>query len=115
MEQTSRMFESRSKSEMEAASAQPIHNRLHAMALSELLDKRKSAKTREDVVRLAKEYGIDVGKLESLTRFVSSPSVEGGSAVRIVDKEGNESLTMKVCIFLVLFRWPRLMNRLHEQ
>jgi len=52
------------------------------------LDKRKSARTREDLEWLTKEYAIDVGKLESLTRFVTSPSIERGMEVRIVDKDG---------------------------
>ena len=90
------MFESRAQSEAEAASLRPVPNRLHGLALSDLLDKRKSVRTREDLERLAKEYAIDVGKLESLVRFVSSPSVERGTEVRIVDKDGNESVTMQV-------------------
>jgi len=98
MAETSRMFESRAQSEADAASLRPVHNRLHGLALSDLLDKRKSVRTPEDLERLAKEYAIDVGKLESLTRFVTSPSVEGRTEVRIVDKDGNESVTMQVWI-----------------
>ncbi|RDB24240.1 hypothetical protein Hypma_008771 [Hypsizygus marmoreus] len=90
--ETNRLFKSRSQSESEALSTQPIHNRLHAATLSELLDKRKSAKTQAEVERLAERYGIDVAKLQSLSRFVNSPSVHGASAVRTLEKDGEESI-----------------------
>ncbi|KAG5644989.1 hypothetical protein DXG03_007266 [Asterophora parasitica] len=93
--ETSRLFQSRTESEHEASSPLPVHNRLHAATLSELLDKRKGAKSVQDVERLANEYGIDASKLENLARFVTSPSVQSGSAVRTVEKDGEESVVMK--------------------
>ncbi|KAF8061530.1 hypothetical protein FPV67DRAFT_283858 [Lyophyllum atratum] len=86
------LFKSRTESELEAASPVPIRNRLHAATLSELLDKRKSAKSAQDVERLAEQYNIDVAKLEKLARFVNTPSIQSGTAVRIVEKDGEESL-----------------------
>ncbi|KAG6866102.1 hypothetical protein C0991_008854 [Blastosporella zonata] len=92
--ETTQLFKSRSESEHEASSTSPVHNRLHAASLTDLLDKRKSAKSIQDVERLAKQYGIDAAKLESLARFVSSPSVQSGSEIRTVEKEGGEESVM---------------------
>ncbi|KAF5387107.1 hypothetical protein D9615_001863 [Tricholomella constricta] len=92
--ETKQLFKSRLESEHEASSLLPVHNRLHAASLSELLDKQKAARSAQDVERLAKQYGIDVAKLENLTRFVTSPSVQGGTAVRTVEKDGEESVMM---------------------
>jgi crotonobetainyl-CoA:carnitine CoA-transferase CaiB-like acyl-CoA transferase len=52
--------------------------------LSELLEERKKAKTRVEVVRMAEKYGVEVEKLESVARFVSSPSVEGAAEGEVV-------------------------------
>jgi len=92
--ETHQLFKSRRESEHEAASPRPVHNRLHAATLSELLDKRKSAKSAQDVEQLAKQYDIDIAKLEKLARFVNTPSVQRGTAVRTVEKDGEESIVM---------------------
>jgi hypothetical protein len=56
---------------------------MSSSALSELLEARKSVNSREDIARLAGEYGIDVERLESVARFVSSPS----EIVHVSDEE----------------------------
>ncbi|KAG6872808.1 hypothetical protein C0995_006407 [Termitomyces sp. Mi166 len=94
-EETSQLFRSRVESENEASSTSPVHNRLHAAALSYLLDERKSARSTQDTERLVKQYGIDASKLENLARYVSSPSVQSGSEKRMVEKDGEESVTIQ--------------------
>lgn len=106
-----KLFKSRAQSEYEASAPTPTRNRLHAATLSDLLDERKAAKTRGDLQRLADRYVIDFTKVENLSRFVSSPSVQGGTAVRTVGPDGEESLVMTVrqsefCINLRLFCPP---------
>ncbi|KAF8638496.1 hypothetical protein AX16_010479 [Volvariella volvacea WC 439] len=90
---THKLFRSRAQSDLEAFGTTPVRNRLHAPTLSDLLDARKSVKTQQELEKLANEHNIDVQKLESLARFVNSPSVQGGTAVRTVAKDGEESLT----------------------
>ncbi|TFK42881.1 hypothetical protein BDQ12DRAFT_297172 [Crucibulum laeve] len=91
-ETTHRLFKSRAQSEFEGASSQPTKNFIHAPSLSELLDERKGAKTREDLEILAEKYGIDVERMENLTRFVNTPSVDRGATVKTVGKDGDESI-----------------------
>ena len=70
----SRILQSRTLSEQQAASNTPIRNRLHASALSTLLDERKSLRTQTEVARLADRYDVDIDLLDRLTRFVNAPS-----------------------------------------
>ncbi|KAG6813627.1 hypothetical protein H0H92_009244 [Tricholoma furcatifolium] len=93
--ETTQLFQSSAESEHEASSTSPVHNRLHSTTLSDLLDKRKAARSPQDVERLAKQFGIDAAKLESLARFVSSPSVQSGTEQRTVEKDGEESITIQ--------------------
>ncbi|CAA7267629.1 unnamed protein product [Cyclocybe aegerita] len=74
---TTKLFESRAEAVNE--SSQPTRNKLYAFVLSDLLDKRKAVKTRADLEKLAKEYNVDVDKLEGLARFVSSPSISNSN------------------------------------
>ncbi|KIM48943.1 hypothetical protein M413DRAFT_21240 [Hebeloma cylindrosporum] len=74
---TARLFESRSKSEL--ASSQPAKNTLYAFMLSDLLDKRKSIGSKQDLEVLSKEFGVDIDALDRLTRFVNSPSIDTSS------------------------------------
>lgn len=94
------MFQSRAESEVEAAAPRLARNHLHAPSLSQLLDERKGARSAGDVEVLARKWGVDVEKLESVARFVNSPSVQGGRASRIVGKDGEESLVMEVSFFV---------------
>lgn len=67
-----------------------------AGTLHGLLEERKSVATREELEKLASRYEIDVDKLESVARFVSSPSVDEGAVRRKVDGDGVEQVKMKV-------------------
>jgi len=49
------------------------------------LNQRKSAHTQRDIEILSKEFGLDLDKVESLVRFVTSPSVIG-TAIHSVGK-----------------------------
>lgn len=72
-----------------------------SMALSDLLDERKHVTTRKELESLAERYGIDVEKLESVARFVNTPTVEDGSVRRVTDEDGNEKVTMLVSDYFV--------------
>lgn len=69
-----------------------------AGTLYELLEERKLVRTREELEKLASRYEIDVGKLESVARFVNSPSVDEGSVRKEVDRDGVEQVKMKVSL-----------------
>lgn len=64
--------------------------------LSDLLDKRKSVQTREDLAKLAAESGIAPERLERLARFVNSPSIDGSSIRPASGKSEEEGLTATV-------------------
>ncbi|KDR73417.1 hypothetical protein GALMADRAFT_607756 [Galerina marginata CBS 339.88] len=57
----------------------PAIQAFFTLALSDLLDRRKSAKSGKELRDLAQEFAIDMDKLESLTRFVNSPSVDSST------------------------------------
>lgn len=89
-----------------------------AGTLHELLEERKSVTTRDELEKLALRYEIDVDKLESVARFVNSPSVDEGSVRREVDRDGVEQVKMKVsCAWLrymvhtIETRWPGFVGR----
>ncbi|KAJ7219100.1 hypothetical protein GGX14DRAFT_589990 [Mycena pura] len=90
------MYNSRLLSENEAASANPPQNRVQASRLSQLLDERKSVRTARDMEFLAKRFGVDLEKLESISKFLSTPSVHANSLVRDVHKDGGDKQVMKV-------------------
>jgi crotonobetainyl-CoA:carnitine CoA-transferase CaiB-like acyl-CoA transferase len=93
------MYRSRTQSEAEASCAQTPRNKLLAGSLADLLEARMYAVSAEEVARMATRYGVDVGRLESVARFVNMPSVKEGSVVRTVSNNGNENITMLVCAF----------------
>ncbi|KAF8590546.1 hypothetical protein K439DRAFT_1657317 [Ramaria rubella] len=93
--QTSEIYRRRHLSEQQAASARPVRNRLAASTLSSLLDDRKFVTSRSDLELLAAGYTVDVAVLESLTKFVNSPSVGEGTVVRTVSEDGQERITMQ--------------------
>ncbi|KAF5331143.1 hypothetical protein D9619_005745 [Psilocybe cf. subviscida] len=90
--QTTRLFDSRAKSELELASATggTSANRMYASTLSELLDRRKAARNAQELQKLCEEYGIEPSKLESLARFVSSPSINSSTIRPIAGKSEEE-------------------------
>ena len=99
---TNHLFESRAKPEFEASSPHLLKNHLYSSTLTELLNRRKSACTQKDFEKLSKDFGIELDKLESLTRFVTSPSVIG-TAIHSVRKEGDGSITTVrgLCIVII--------------
>lgn len=68
---------------------------LLASTLSDMLDERKSVTSRKELERLAAKYKIEVAELESLSRFVNSPSIGEGTTVRKI-QNGEENVTMTV-------------------
>jgi len=94
---TNRLFESRAKPEFEASSPHLPKNYLYSSTLTELLNQRKSAHTQKDLEKLSKEFGIELDKVESLVRFVTSPSVIG-KAIHSVGKDGEGSMSTAVWV-----------------
>lgn len=90
------MHQSRIQSEVEANPSHPTRNRILSSTLSSLLDARKTASSRAELERIANEYGVDIAKLESLARFVNTPSIDEGSRKKTVDDEGAELVTSEV-------------------
>ena len=105
---TNRLFESRAKLEFESSSPHLPKNHLYSSTLTELLNQRKSAHTQKELEKLSKEFGIELDKLESLVRFVTSPSVIG-TAIHSVGKDGEGSMSTVrcLCIVVILYSlWP---------
>ncbi|KAF8507256.1 hypothetical protein JB92DRAFT_2735731 [Gautieria morchelliformis] len=96
----SEMYRKRHVAEQQAASGRPVRNHLEASTLSTLLDDRKFVTSRSDLKQLAARYTVDVSVLDRLARFVNSPSIGDGTVVRRVDKDGQERITMQVCLHL---------------
>lgn len=94
VEKSRQLLESRMRADQDASSSIPVRNRVSANTLSLLLDQRKSAKIPADVQVLTKKYGIDWGKFSVVSRYVNSPSIQLGSALRIVGKNGEENVTV---------------------
>lgn len=90
------MHQTRIQSEVEASPSHPTRNRILSSTLSSLLDARKNTSSRTEVERIANQYGVDVAKLESLARFVNTPSIDEGSRQKTVDENGAEVITSKV-------------------
>ena len=99
---TNRLFESRAKPGFEASSPHLPKNHLYSSTLTELLNQRKSAHTQNDLEKISKEFGIELDKLESLVRFVTSPSVIS-TAIHSVgkDREGSMSTVRCLCIVVI--------------
>ncbi|KAF9065314.1 hypothetical protein BDP27DRAFT_67856 [Rhodocollybia butyracea] len=89
------IIESQKQSEQEAISMQPSRNRVQASTLSFLLDKSKSASTRQEMIELADQYGVDIEILEKISQYVTSPSIKSDSVVRNVrNEDGEEELSV---------------------
>ncbi|RXW24187.1 hypothetical protein EST38_g1642 [Candolleomyces aberdarensis] len=94
VKEINRLFQSRAASEDEASSLKPSPNHLYAASLHELLDARKSARSKAELESLAKRYNVDYDKMERLAKFVNSPSVDERLTVKNVDKNGDERVTL---------------------
>ncbi|KAF9476596.1 hypothetical protein BDN70DRAFT_159988 [Pholiota conissans] len=90
---TTRLFESRAKSEQ--AASVPTKNQLYAFVLSDLLDRRKAVRSRQELEKLANEFNIDVAKLESLARFVNSPSIDKATIRPIAGKSEEDGFMVE--------------------
>ena len=99
MNNTTRLFASRAKSE---AAIEPAKNQLCASVLSDLLDRRKGAHSRQDLEKLAREFNIDVGKLETLARFVNSPSINSASIRPVAGKSEEDGFMATVSAYAKL-------------
>ncbi|KAI9457803.1 hypothetical protein BJY52DRAFT_1271413 [Lactarius psammicola] len=96
------LFQSRARSEDEAASMRIPRNHLLVSSLVALLEERQNvmsgggddAKTRDDnaaaLRQLAEKYGMDVERLESLARSVNVPRVREGGVRYIKDAQSGE-------------------------
>lgn len=77
------------------------NSRLYASQLSSALNTRKGIKTIDEMKKLSSASKISFERLESVARFVNTPSVSKGGVRTFVDKDGNESTIAKVRIYLV--------------
>jgi len=96
---TTRLFESRAKSEASSSSGLP-KNQLYAFVLSDLLDKRKATKSKTELEKLCEEYGFEAEKLESLARFVNSPSIDNSTIRPAAGKSEEEGFLVTVRLFI---------------
>ena len=96
MDHANRVYQTRLQSEIEARTFQPAKGHLFASNLSDLLEERKAVKNAQELEYLAKQYEVDVSKLESLARYVTTPTVDPNSVKRILKDDGSEVTTMKV-------------------
>jgi hypothetical protein len=71
---------------------------MYASTLSELLDRRKAARSTQELEKLCEEYGIKPSKLESLARFVNSPSINSATIRPIAGKSEEEGFMATVCV-----------------
>ncbi|RDX48310.1 hypothetical protein OH76DRAFT_1309723, partial [Lentinus brumalis] len=83
-----RLHQTRLRSEDEARSSRPTQNRLVASSLLELLEERKHVSTQKEIAELAKQYSIDLEKLERLARHVNSVSVNQDTVKRWIGQDG---------------------------
>jgi len=88
----------RSETETSSRSHHTTRNHLQASALVELLEERKSSNNRQELVRLAEMYGVDLAKLESVARHVNTPSIDEDSIIKRIGENGEETVTMRVGI-----------------
>jgi len=93
--EVSEIYRARGIAEQQATSAKPVRNRLGAVSLSSLLDDRKFVTSQSDLAQLAARYTVDISVLESLARFVNTPSIGEGTVVRTVGDDGQEKITMQ--------------------
>ncbi|KAF9451211.1 hypothetical protein P691DRAFT_808396 [Macrolepiota fuliginosa MF-IS2] len=70
-------------------------DRFFADQLSVMLDARKGIENLDMAGRISKDHEIDVNKLESVARFITTPSIMKGAARKFVDKDGNDRTIAK--------------------
>lgn len=95
---TNRLFESRAKPKFEDLSK----NHLYSSTLTELLNQRKSARTKKGLEKLSEDFDIELDKLESLARFITSPSVISTAIDSVgIDGEGSITTVRGLCIAVI--------------
>ncbi|KAF7777468.1 hypothetical protein Agabi119p4_3540 [Agaricus bisporus var. burnettii] len=90
------------------------NGRIYASQLSSALNTRKGIKTIDEMKKLSGASKIPFERLESVARFVNTPSVSKGSVRTFVDKDGNESTIAKaVWIEAPYADLPKQFNRIN--
>ncbi|KAF5357869.1 hypothetical protein D9756_001825 [Leucocoprinus leucothites] len=98
---TAQLFQARQQQEQNLETAQQNPGRtasssqFYAAQLASVLNARKSATDRGAVESVTRDLGIDLAKVESIVRFVNTPSVSKGGVKTVVDKDGNEQTIAK--------------------
>lgn len=100
------MLKIQQDSEMDANAGSSTRNRLLAPSLIDLLDERKAVTSPQELDRLAAKYNMDPSVLESLARFVNSPSADETTVRKVVDEDGAERFLTTVRCFC-LFKGSR--------
>lgn len=90
------MHQSRAQAEFEATPSHATRNRLVSVTLSELLDERKAATSRKALESIANKFGMDIAKLDSLARFVNTPTIGETTIMRNRNGNGEEIITSTV-------------------
>lgn len=68
-----------------------------AGSLIELLDERKAVRSRQELNQLASRYNMELSVLESLARFVNSPTPDASKSRKIIDQDNTERFITPVC------------------
>jgi hypothetical protein len=103
------MIKTREESEKMANSATMPRNQLLASDLIDLLDERQKATSTGDLDRLAARHGIDREVLESLSRFVNSPTSDLTTRRKILGEDGSENVLTTVSLLPFWFPYLFLM------
>jgi hypothetical protein len=101
-DQVNRMHQTRARSEIEATPSHAARNRILSATLSELLDERKQATSFKELERIANKYDMDIAKLESLARFVNTPTIGEGTTTRTKDTNEEQIITSTVSVTTIL-------------
>jgi hypothetical protein len=87
--------------QQDATTTDVTNLRFYASQLSSAFNTRKGTATKDEMRNLADASQIQFDKLESVARFVNTPSVSKGSVRTFVDKDGNETTIAKVRVFKI--------------
>ena len=96
------MHQTRARSEIEATPSHAARNRILSATLSELLDERKQTTSFKELERIANKYDMDIAKLESLARFVNTPTIGEGTTTRTKDTNEEQIITSTVSVTTIL-------------
>ncbi|THH03853.1 hypothetical protein EW145_g5955 [Phellinidium pouzarii] len=88
------ILRSRDVSEQQASSHTPTRNRMLAGMLFDLLEQRKSVRSKDELSKLADRYDIDLDVMERLAAFTNTPSIVEGSRRKLLEDDGQERFTM---------------------